>query len=378
MELKVIDSLENIAPQAWNALSEDNPFLRHEFLYALETSHCLGQSHGWYPRYFLLMQASELVAAIPAYIKTNSYGEFVFDYAWAAAYERVDMQYYPKLVIGIPYSPVTGQRILVKDPTFLATAINFFHQATTAFAKEYNLSSVHWLFPTQTEHDLLVKNPELFSRAGFQYHWKNQNYTDFEHYISHFSSKKRKNTKRERRKVQEQGISLEIKHGYEIQEDLWELLHNFYTITFDKKWGEASLSLNFFKTIGKTLPNNILAILAVHDGKYVAASIFFRSQKTLYGRYWGCFQDYDSLHFEACYYMGIEYAIAHNLQTFEPGAGGEHKISRGFLPTPTYSAHWIKDEHFKKSIQHYCIQEADLVKKEAEKLSFLSPFKEEN
>lgn len=372
-KLQYVDGLHHISAKEWNALVSDMPFLQYEFLYALETTHCLVEN-GWYPRHFLLYKADELIAAVPAYIKTNSYGEFVFDWSWASAYERVNIPYYPKLVVGIPYTPITGPRILLKDPAFLSDAISIFQKYMMEFCQEYNLSSLHWLF-TPLEQTQALEKQACFKRTGCQYHWYNHDYTTFQDYLADFTSHRRNNVKRERRKVKENDISIEIKSGNEISPDLWDILYQFYTITFDKKWGYATLTLDFFKTIAQTMAENIMVVLAKHHHRYVAAAINFRSQTQLFGRYWGCFQEYDSLHFEVCYYSGIEYCIQENLKIFQPGAGGEHKISRGFLPTYTWSAHWIAHPQFSYSLQDFCQREEQMIQEQYINLMEMSPFK---
>jgi predicted N-acyltransferase len=375
--ITITDSLEEIQPSDWDALGgDDDPFLSHAFLHALERHDCLGDRFGWYPRHILIRDQGQLVAACPCYVKTNSYGEFVFDWSWASAYERSGGRYYPKLVCGIPYTPVTGKRLLVLDgredrkalkQTLIDTAIQF--------TREHAYSGMHWLF-TDDEDTALLRDNNLSLRLGCQYHWHNDGYQDFDDFLSRFSSKKRKNIRRERRMVGDQQLRLDIFEGPEISDDLWDLFYQFYIDTFDKKAGIPTLSLDFFKEIGARLGNRVLLVMAKDETGYIAGALDFASHDSLFGRHWGSLKDYDSLHFETCFYQGIDYAIQHGLKRFEPGAQGEHKITRGFLPTQTWSAHWITDPGFSEVIARFCRQEEPLMQEHCRELFRLSPFRE--
>ena len=380
MHIEVRDSLAEVDAAAWNALNLDaSPFLRYEFLAALESADCLGQRHGWFPRYFLQFDDSDLVAAVPAYIKTNSYGEFVFDWAWADAYHKHGLRYYPKMVVAIPYTPVSGQRILVAPHLDYRKTARAMHLTVQGFCREEKLSSLHWLFTTEAETELL-ESDGLLRRLGCQYHWRNNDYTCFDDYIGEMRAKKRKQVRRERRRSIEQGIAIEIRHGFELSEDDITRAHHYYVSTFDKKWGEASLTREFFATVAATMGESLVVAFARReiDREIVACSIWFRSDTALFGRYWGCDIDYHSLHFETCFYRGIEYCIEHGLQRFEPGAQGEHKIWRGFLPTKTWSAHWIADERFHDAIDRYLSQETEVMDEQREYLQRFSPFHREH
>jgi predicted N-acyltransferase len=375
--IEIIDSLEDIEPEAWDALGgNDDPFLSHAFLHALEKHDCLGDRFGWYPRHILIFEQKQLIAASPCYIKTNSYGEFVFDWSWASAYERSGGRYYPKLICGIPYTPVTGKRLLVLDgredrKALKQTLINIAIQ----FTQEQAYSGMHWLF-TDEEDTALLRENSLSLRLGCQYHWHNDGYSDFDDFVSRFSSKKRKNIRRERRMVSDQQLTLEIFEGPEISDELWDLFYQFYLDTFEKKAGIPTLSLAFFKDIGAKLGNRVLLVMARDEAGYVAGALDFASKDGLYGRHWGSLKDYDSLHFETCFYQGIDYAIEKGLKRFEPGAQGEHKITRGFLPTRTWSAHWIADPEFSTVIDRFCRQEEPMMKEHCEDLFSLSPFRD--
>jgi predicted N-acyltransferase len=355
MRFEIVERLHNIDPMAWDRLSDGrSPFLLHAFLSALENNHCL-EEYGWYPQHILVYEDQELVAAMPLYIKDNSYGELVFDWGWADAYHRAGVPYYPKLVCAIPYTPATGPRLLVAQTHDYA----HYAKALIDYAREYamhnNMSSLHWLF-TDTRDTELFRDAGYPLRLGCQFHWHNENYESFEHYLATFTAQKRKQIKRERRRVQEQGITLEIRHGDEMTEDMWQIYHRFYTSTFDRKSGMATLSQEFFQEIGTRMPRNVVVVFARHGQDYIASAFNLRGTETLYGRHWGCRAEYHSLHFEACYYQGLDYCIDQGLRSFEPGAQGEHKISRGFLPTATWSAHWIVHPQFRDAIAQYTQQ----------------------
>ncbi len=374
-----ISSLREIRCEDWNALLEDDhPFLRYEFLSALEYNDCLGDKFGWFPHHLVAYDKhNKLIAATPLYIKTNSYGEFVFDWSWASAYEQVGLSYYPKLVSSIPYTPVTGKRLLIKPDIvaeYKAAIANQMVAASLTEAKKLEMSGIHWLFNEVEECDYF-KRHDLALRLGCQYHWHNQNYTSFDHFLETFISRKRKKVNRERRYVAEQNIAIKRLHGNELDDELWQQVHTFYASTFYRKSGFPTLSLEFFKQIGETMGSQVLLVFAYHDKQLVACAINFRSSDALYGRFWGCLKEYHSLHFEACYYQGIEYAIENKLSVFEPGAQGEHKISRGFIPTKTWSAHYIVDSQFRSTIRDFCNREESFMRQECEELMSLSPYR---
>jgi len=411
--IEVRDSLADIDCVEWNALCDDgNPFLTYEFLYSLECTGCLGQHNGWYPRYFLLWQNAEsrqLVGAMPAYLKTNSYGEFVFDWAWAEAYERNNLAYYPKLVCSIPFTPCTGQRILVHPALERSTTMVMLANAARQFCHTEDYSSVHWLFVTQTESHVLTTDkpieqnsstqpenvaeqgspedkyvaasPDLLRRIDCQYHWRNDNYNSFEDFLEQCTAKRRKTIKRERRHVSDAGIRVEQRIGSTLSEQEWLWVHELYQSTFDRKWGNPSLTSAFFKRIGALFGGNVLIVLAYSDNAPtpempIACSIMFIGESVLYGRYWGCREQHNSLHFEACYYQGIEFCIDKGLATFEPGAQGEHKITRGFIPTITRSAHYIAHPGFRGAIAEFLAEETQHVENRCAGLTNKLPFKE--
>lgn len=369
MKLATAESLQDIPAAAWDALAgRSNPFVQHDFLLALEQGQCL-QPYGWHPQYLLVYSdEDELIGAAPAYIKTNSYGEFVFDWAWADAYQRNQLQYYPKLVIAVPYSPITGPRLLARDDDEAIKKLLV--EFSLGVAEKNRLSSVHWLFNTPQDHAIQLASG-LMPRFDYQYHWHNHGYQNFDDFLAALTSKKRKNIKRERRKVEESGIQVKTFIGSELSEQQWQEVYNFYTITFMKKFGTATLSLDFFRAI----PHKLLAILAYDGERAVAGAICILGEDTLYGRHWGCYEDYDSLHFEVCYYTGIEYCIEHGLKHFEPGAQGEHKIARGFLPQKTLSSHWIAHGGFSKAIGDFLQREGRAMEEYGEELEAASPYR---
>lgn len=377
LQTEIVTELASIGRDEWNALlSDDNPFLRHEFLAALESEGCLGETVGWLPNHFIARDNEDkLVGAMPAYIKTNSFGEFVFDWSWASAYERAGLVYYPKLVCAVPFTPATGPRLLIAKNVDKPAVAGALIDSAVDYLHEKQLSSAHWLFPQAADMDML-KTHDMLTRLGYQYHWFNRDYEDFEHYLSFFRSRKRKQVRYERRDVATAGITTRILHGDELDDELWEIVYRFYKDTFLKKGNYPALTLNFFKMLAQSMGKNIVVVLAEYHGEFVAGSICFRSDTTLYGRYWGCTQEFRSLHFEVCFYRGIEYCIEHKLQTFEPGAQGEHKIARGFLPTETWSTHWIADPRFRAAIADFLGRETTAMIDYRRQLDEMSPFRD--
>jgi predicted N-acyltransferase len=307
-------------------------------------------------------------------LKDNSYGEFVFDWSWAEAYHRNGVDYYPKLVVSIPYTPATGPRLLIDRSEDYHTIASALISAGLQHAKNLKVSSLHWLFTSEQDSKLL-KQHGLLQRLGCQFHWRNQNYQSFEQYLQTLTRGKRKNINRERRHVRDANVQLEILNGHEATEEQWRIFHRYYESTFMKLGGYATLSQGFFQEVGATMPDNIVLVMAKHENKYIASALSFRGSDTLYGRHWGCEKEINSLHFEACYYQGIDYCIRHGLQHFEPGAQGEHKIARGFLPTPTYSCHWIAEPVFQHAIADFLQRETLGMRRYIDQLTQHSPFK---
>lgn len=356
----ILNSLSNVQASAWNRLIPDNnPFLNHAFLHGLEQHDCVGEKWGWYPQHVAIVEDGEPVAAMPLYLKDNSYGELVFDWNWADAYQRAGIPYYPKLVSAIPYTPVTSSRLLVapERPDAPALKQQLLKEALQ-LARERELSSLHILFPDQADMATL-EHEGLLSRMATQFHWHNQAYTNFDDFLARFTAKRRKNLKRERRLVRDQGIEVEWLDGHNAGDEHWQVFHQCYLATFDKHWGYATLSLDFFRHLGQNLPEQVVLMLAKREGRYIAGALSLRSDNTLYGRHWGSLEEVDHLHFELCYYQGIEYCIQHGLQHFEPGAQGEHKVSRGFEPTTTWSGHWLAHSGFSQAIARHLAHERE-------------------
>ena len=386
IQIKILNSISAIDADAWNSLiskTQNNydsainhsPFLQHEFLLAIENNHCVGQQHGWIPRHIVIYDNDQAVAASPLYIKTNSYGEFVFDWAWADAYQRSGLMYYPKLVSAIPYTPATGQRLLVKQDQDQDKLRQLLVETTIQLARQENMSSIHWLFPDSDDRSALY-SCGLLKRIDTQFHWYNDSYGNFDDFLQTLTSSRRKKIKRERKRVVEQNVRVRCVEGSQASDEELQLADHFYRSTFDKKSGYATFNTEFFTDIAHNMKQCLVLFFAEFDGQTVACSICYRSDTALYGRHWGCSVDIHSLHFELCYYQGIEYCIKNNLQLFEPGAQGEHKISRGFLPIPVYSAHWINHPEFNRAITQYLDNEIPVIQEHIKELETHSPYKQ--
>jgi predicted N-acyltransferase len=355
VKLERLTSLSALDAAAWNGLAGDDPFLRHEFLSALEASGCVGDGTTWQPCYLVARDGHGLAGALPLFIKYDSHGEFVFDWGWADAYERAGRNYYPKLVAAIPFTPATGRRLLLRDglETGVATALLDGARST---ALELGASSLHVLFPTEPERHSLERAGFL-TRKACQFHWANGGYQSFDEFLASFSAEKRKKAKRERRRVAEADIVFEHLRGDELGVADWDAIVEFYSRTFWRRGREPYLNREFFERIAATMPGNLVIVLARQHGVPIATAICFRSSTTLYGRYWGSAGDFHSLHFETCYYQGIDYCIRAGLQRFEPGTQGEHKVARGFVPQATWSCHWLRDAEFHRAVGAFLARE---------------------
>jgi hypothetical protein len=375
MEVKQIDSMAQIDAAAWNQLcGTDYPFLRHEFLSGLEQSAAVCQQTGWEPAHLLVMDKQRFLAILPLYLKTHSWGEYVFDHQWAQAYQQHGLAYYPKLVSTIPFTPCQGQRLLFApdaDQTAVCAVLWNFIQR---LAERRGISSWHCLFPEHSQLELL-QSLGLSVREGVQFQWFNRNYATFSDFLQTLSADKRKMIKRERRRVAEQGIDMLRIPGQEVTDAQWQVFFRFYALTYLKRSSEPYLNLAFFKQIARTMPEQLMLVLAIKDDTYVGAALSFIGSDTLYGRYWGCQAEYNALHFEACYYQGLDYCIEHGLARFDSGAQGEHKISRGFEPVTTYSAHWLKDAGFAKAIAQFVDREKQAIQHYKQDAANYLPFK---
>lgn len=358
MRIQVARSLAEVPAADWNSLrGTEYPFLRHEFLLALEETGCVAPATGWTPCHLLLREAGgRLIGGMPLYSKTSSFGEFVFDWAWADAYRRAGLRYFPKLVSAVPFTPATSPRLLHAPDHSPGEVGRALLAGATEVARQVEASSVHVLFPAAAENPLLAEAGFL-PRKDCQFHWTNRGYADFDAFLEEFTAEKRKKARRERRRVAEAGISFLRLGGGEIDGALWQKLMPLYASSFWRRGREPYLNEAFFRRISTVLPDNVLAIVAMLRGEPVATALCFRSADTLYGRYWGSEGEHHSLHFETCYYQGIEYCIEQGLRSFEPGTQGEHKISRGFVPTETWSAHWLSHPQFAAAIDNYLDRE---------------------
>jgi predicted N-acyltransferase len=348
-QLELHPRIAEIGQAAWDACAGDeNPFVSYAFLSAMEDSGSVGNRTGWHPRYAVLRdEAGEIAALAPAYAKTNSYGEYVFDHAWANALERAGGKYYPKLQVAVPFSPVPGPRFLTR-PGMLAASLG---AALIQAAQELGCSSVHATFCTADEWTELGEAGWL-QRLGTQFHWDNQGYKTFDDFLAALSSRKRKAIKRERRDATE-GLTIKALSGAALTPKIWDAFYQFYLSTVDRKWGGAYLTRKFFDLLGARLPENVVLMIAERDGRPIAGALNLRGRDALYGRNWGCIEDVPFLHFELCYYQAIEYAIAHGLTRVEAGAQGEHKIQRGYTPKPTFSVHWIENRGLARAVSDF-------------------------
>jgi predicted N-acyltransferase len=375
MKVQFINSIHDIAAGEWNNLCTDNPFIQHQFFAALEDSGSTTQQTGWTPHHAIVVEHGKLIAALPLFIKTHSYGEYVFDWAWADAYEQHGLDYYPKLVSAIPFTPSSGQRLLMEPNYHNNRLLQLITDAIKTETLSLGASGWHCLFPQLAVHTALTAQ-QFSPRLGCQFQWINNSYQSFDEFLALFNSRKRKMVNKERRKVYEQGLQLTIKSGREVTNDEWSLFHELYHRTYLKRSGRHGyLGPTVFHQLAQTMADNIVLVIAYHQHEMVAAALNFRDSNTLYGRYWGCKCEFEFLHFETCYYQGIEYCIHHNLHRFDSGAQGEHKIQRGFTPVETYSNHWIVDPRFKSAIDDFLVREERGVREYIKQVASYLPFK---
>ena len=351
-----------------------NPFVTHAFLHALETSKSVGARTGWMPTHVLVeSKAGKLMAAAPCYIKTHSMGEYVFDHAWADAYNRAGLDYYPKLQVCVPFTPATGRRLLVAadaEPHARDTLI----AGLTAWCRKVDASSVHVTFPCRADYEAMGAAGWL-QRTGQQFHFVNEGYADFEGFLESLASRKRKMIRRERRDALAPGIEIVTLTGDAIRPVHWQAFYAFYMDTGARKWGRPYLTHAFFEEVGRTMADRILLVMARREGKWIAGAINFIGDDALYGRNWGSLEEHPFLHFEVCYYQAIEWAIAHGLKRVEAGAQGEHKLARGYRAVPTYSAHDILDKRFARAIDDYLVRERVAVDAALDEYAEHTPFK---
>lgn len=387
--IRVASRIAAVAPQDWDACARgtdssvasaraDNPFVSHAFLHALEESGSATRATGWLPQHLLLEDAAgRLSACMPCYLKAHSYGEYVFDHAWADAYERAGGRYYPKLQSAVPFTPVTGKRLLVREgkgDRGRTARKAMLLQAGATLADHLDVSSLHVTFLTRDEWELAGSSGFL-QRTDQQFHWQNEGYESFDDFLGALSSRKRKAIRAERRRATEQGVTLEWVTGSALTEAHWDTFFAFYMDTGSRKWGSPYLTRDFFSLIGETMREEILLVLAKRAGRAIAGALNFIGRDALFGRYWGAIEDHPYLHFEVCYYQAIDFAIQHRLARVEAGAQGAHKLARGYLPVATYSAHWIADPALRRAVAAYLNRERLGVAREIALLSEESPYR---
>ena len=379
MKISFHSSIEEISKKEWDSLLNDinYPFLKHDFLQLLESTSCVGAKTGWIPLHVTISKGNSLLAGMPLYLKSHSQGEFVFDHSWANAFYQHGLDYYPKLVSSIPHTPASGPRLLIKDGENKKELFEMIKEGIKNIAAKNNISSWHILFPREEEVDF-YDDSNLSIRKNAQFIWFNENFKNFEDYINSFRARHRKNVRKERNKIIEQELIIETFSGENLNYDLLNKFYKFYLSTNIKRSGFSGyLTKQFFLNFPATLFKNLVIVFAKKksNDEMVGGSLFFRDDQNLYGRYWGCIEEFDCLHFECCYYQGIDYCIKNKLKKFDPGVQGEHKIKRGFAPTETYSAHWIADERFSEAIEDFVTKEERHINYYLEDAKKLLPFK---
>ena len=379
-DLRVLDDLSGVDPADWNRLAGGHPLLSHEFFHALHQTACASADSGWLPQFLTLWNQAaprstgaaavpRLRAAMPLYLKSHSYGEYVFDWAWADAYRRHGLAYYPKLLAAIPFSPVSGPRLLAATDAERAALL----RAALRLARD--TSSLHVLFP-QPEEAALMQSAGMMLRAGVQFHWSNPGYASFDEFLAQMSHDKRKKIRQERRKVRDAGVSFRRLRGRDIKEEDWVFFARCYRRTYRDHRSTPYLNLEFFQRLGQTMPQHLLLIVAELEGKPIASALNLYSRETLYGRYWGALQHLPCLHFETCYYQALEFCIEERIKVFEGGAQGEHKLARGFLPVKTLSAHWLAHPEFSDAVERFLAREHQGIARYVDELNEHSPYKE--
>ncbi len=376
-------AIAEIDEAAWDRCAgqhrgDANPTVSHAFLKALETSGSASADTGWLPQHLTLEDSvGRILAAVPLYLKSHSYGEYVFDWGWADAYERAGGRYYPKLQSSVPFTPVAGPRLLIAEESDWTATAGALLSGLLQIFERHHVSSLHVTFPEKREWDVFGE-AGLLQRQGFQYHWQNRGYGCFDDFLGDLASRKRKTIRRERQKAfAAEGLSVRRLTGKDIEERHWHAFHRFYLNTVDRKWAQDYLKRDFFVSLGESMADKILLVLAEHDGKPVAGAFNIIGGDALYGRNWGCAAHFDFLHFEACYYQAIDFAIEKGLSRVEAGAQGEHKIQRGYLPSATYSAHLIRDPRFSEAVEDFLAQDRLGIARQMAMLTAHSPFRKE-
>jgi predicted N-acyltransferase len=372
MEIEFISSIDKIDELTWQSLVKScSPFINFKFFNSLEKSLSVCSDKGWQPHHLLCSESNNVNAIMPMYIKHHSWGEYVFDWTWADAYQQHNVPYYPKLVATVPFTPITTTKIITNN-----IELSQVFSALTEHCLEQNINSWHILYAQETHKESLLSD-NIFERNTVQFHWFNRQYHNFDEFLSAFTSRKRKNVKKERLSIAEQNIKIRQVLGKDVTSQELDFFYLTYQLTYLKRGHSPHLSADFFARALKSFPNNILLVIASLDGNDIACAWFFFDEHQLYGRYWGSTQTYNNLHFELCYYQGIEFCIERKLQVFNPGAQGEHKIQRGFEPVLTHSYHWIKHLDFRPAIQNFCLQEQQQMQQYLKQCQQFLPFKTE-
>ena len=375
--IRATSSITTIDATEWDACAGDrNPFLSHAFLKALEDSGSVRAETGWMP-YHVVVEGMEgkLHGAAPLYVKSHSQGEYIFDYGWTNAFERAGGQYYPKLQLAVPFTPVTGPRLLARDDQEQAMNRELALAGCVEVANQLEVSSLHITFLTEEEWKQCGESG-LLQRTGEQFHWLNKGYATFDEFLSDLTSRKRKQIRRERREILENtDLNVQVFTGSDLKEEHWDAFFDFYIDTGNRKWGRPYLERQFFSLIGETMADRIALVMATRDGSYIAGALNFIGSDALYGRNWGCCEDHRFLHFEACYYQAIQFAIERGLDRVEAGAQGPHKLARGYLPVHTYSVHWIREAQFREAIERYLVHERQQVDQDINYLATHLPFR---
>ena len=374
VELQVLDSLATIDAKDWDALTHNNPTLSHAFLQSMIDAGCTTAKTGWLPQFLTLWRdvdgRQSLCGAVPLYVKSHSYGEYVFDWSWAEAYQRNGLEYYPKLLSAIPFTPCSGGRLLAQT----AADRKILLDGLLSLAEQSDVSSLHVLFPDAQDQQMLI-DKGMMPRTSIQFHWQNASYKSFDDFLATMSHDKRKKVKQERRKVVDAGITFNRLVGRDISDADWDFFVECYDHTYRAHFSTPYLNRKFFGLIGERMPENVLLIVAEREGKRVASALNLFSEHTLYGRYWGGLEFHSGLHFETCYYQALEFCIARGIQVFEGGAQGEHKLARGFMPVKCHSAHWLKQPQFAKAVEDFLRRESSGMEQYVNELGESSPFK---
>ena len=385
MTLRAINAIGDVSAEAWDACANPasqsgangasyNPFISHDFLSAVERSGSARPRSGWQPMHLVAEVSGDIVGVVPCYAKSHSQGEYVFDHGWADAYERAGGDYYPKLQVAVPFTPAQGRRLLVRPGDQADAVRNALADSLASICKRSNASSVHVTFCTEDEWQMLGARGYL-QRTHRQFHWTNEGYETFDAFLAALSSRKRKTIRREREDALANGISIDCLTGSDLTEAVWDTFFEFYMDTGSRKWGRPYLTRSFYSLIGETMRDKVLLVMAKRNGRYIAGAINFIGSDTLFGRHWGCIEQHPFLHFEVCYYQAIQYAIEHRLRRVEAGAGGSHKVTRGYMPMTTYSAHYIADPRFRAAIADFLAHERVHVAAEIEDYAEAAPFR---